>query len=135
MFYKMLLLFICLLLPTIVQADTREIYPFQTQAQQAQFQRLTEQLRCLVCQNQSLADSHAPLASDLRRKIATLVHQQLSDQAITTFLVQRYGDFVLYQPPLNTQTYLLWFAPILFVIGGLSLLSFFIIRQRRSRGN
>lgn len=79
---------------------------------------LAGELRCLVCQNQSLADSHAPLALDLRDQI----HQQLArgrnEEQVVDFMVQRYGDFVLYEPPLNASTALLWFGPLLLLAGG-----------------
>jgi cytochrome c-type biogenesis protein CcmH len=79
---------------------------------------LAGELRCLVCQNQSLADSHAPLALDLRQQI----HQQLalgqSEKQVVDFMVQRYGDFVLYEPPLNASTALLWFGPLLLLAAG-----------------
>ncbi len=78
---------------------------------------LAGELRCLVCQNQSLADSHAPLALDLRDQI----HQQLArgrnEEQVVDFMVQRYGDFVLYEPPLNASTALLWFGPLLLLAG------------------
>ncbi|MDO5088087.1 MAG: cytochrome c-type biogenesis protein CcmH, partial [Comamonadaceae bacterium] len=80
--------------------------------------RLTQDLRCLVCQNESLADSHAPLAMDLKREIRTLMAQGQSDAQIRDFLTQRYGDFVNYQPPLRAGTLLLWAGPLLMLGAG-----------------
>jgi len=86
-------------------------YIFESAPQQQQFQRISEQLRCLVCQNQTLADSNAPLADDLRDEIAAQVMRGESDQQILEFVVARYGDFVLYNPPLKKTTWLLWGGP------------------------
>lgn len=79
---------------------------------------LAGELRCLVCQNQSLADSHAPLALDLRDQIHQQLAQGRSEQQVVDFMVQRYGDFVLYEPPLNASTALLWFGPLLLLAAG-----------------
>lgn len=94
---------------------------------------LTEDLRCLVCQNESLAGSQADLAKDLRREIREQLKQGKSDREIIEFLVQRYGDFVLYRPPLKSMTVLLWFGPlILLLLGGGALLVSVKRRQRLS---
>jgi cytochrome c-type biogenesis protein CcmH len=82
--------------------------------------KLAEDLRCLVCQNESLAGSHAELAEDLRREIRGLMRDGKNDKEVVNYLVARYGDFVLYRPPLKPLTWVLWFGPILFLlIGGL----------------
>jgi cytochrome c-type biogenesis protein CcmH len=73
--------------------------------------KLSEELRCLVCQNQTIADSHADLAVDLKNLIREKLKQGLSDQEVKDFMVERYGDFVLYRPPVKTTTWLLWFGP------------------------
>ena len=117
----------------LAQADTLDFYHFETAQQQHQFEKLTSELRCLVCQNQSLADSQAPLAADLRDKVAILVQQHASDNKIKQYLQQRYGDFVLYRPPLQTNTVVLWSAPIgllLIVMLGL-LLKLYTRKQRQ----
>ncbi|OIQ83734.1 cytochrome c-type biogenesis protein CcmH precursor [mine drainage metagenome] len=88
-------------------------------AVEARLKSLSQDLRCLVCQNQTLADSSAPLAEDLRREIRELIIQGKSDQEITDYLVARYGDFVRYRPPLKPQTVLLWAGPALLLLGGL----------------
>ena len=91
---------------------------------------LTEQLRCLVCQNETLADSHADLAEDLRKEIREQMKAGKSDQEIIAFLTQRYGDFVLYKPPVKSTTYLLWFGPFVLLILGTVVLFRFLKRRR-----
>ena len=93
---------------------------------------LSEELRCLVCQNQSIADSNAELAVDLRRQIREQIAQGHSDQQIVDYMVERYGDFVLYRPPLKATTLVLWMGPPLLFVIGLWLLLLYL-RQRRSR--
>lgn len=98
-------------------------------AVEAQVQRLSEELRCLVCQNQTLADSHSELAEDLRQEIRVMATKGMSDQQITDYLVERYGDFVRYRPPLKSTTLLLWFGPFaLLLAGGIGL--FLMLRRR-----
>jgi cytochrome c-type biogenesis protein CcmH len=92
---------------------------------------LAEKLRCLVCQNQSIADSNAELANDLRRQIREQIAAGRSDDQIVAYMVNRYGDFVLYQPPLKATTVLLWAGPALLLFGGLLLL----VRNVRRREN
>ena len=92
---------------------------------------LSEELRCLVCQNQSIADSNAELAVDLRRQIREQIAQGRSDQQIVDYMVERYGDFVLYRPPLKATTLVLWMGPPLLFFLGLWLLLLYL-RQRRS---
>lgn len=88
--------------------------------------RLSAELRCLVCQNQTLADSHAPLAVELRAEIRTQLSGGATDEQVVDFMVQRYGDFVRYRPPLKPSTWLLWFGPLAMLFGGGLLL----LRQR-----
>ncbi len=91
--------------------------------------KLSEELRCLVCQNQSLADSHAELAIDLKNQVRDMLKQGMSDKQITDFLVQRYGDFVLYRPPVKSTTWLLWGGPFVLLIAALAV--FFVKLRRR----
>ena len=91
---------------------------------------LTEQLRCLVCQNETLADSRADLAEDLRKQIREQMKAGKSDTEIVAFLTDRYGDFVLYKPPVKATTYLLWFGPFVFLGGGTIVLYRFVKRRR-----
>jgi cytochrome c-type biogenesis protein CcmH len=103
---------------------------FSDPAQAARYEALLAQLRCLVCQNQSLADSNADLAQDLRQDVYRMMQSGDSDDKIIAFLVARYGDFVLYRPRVKPVTYLLWFGPaILLLIGG-----FVVARFIRRRG-
>jgi cytochrome c-type biogenesis protein CcmH len=89
---------------------------------EARLKAMSQELRCLVCQNQTLADSSAPLAEDLRREIRTQMRDGKTDQEVIDYLVARYGDFVLYRPPVNNETALLWFGPFfLLIIGGFVL--------------
>jgi cytochrome c-type biogenesis protein CcmH len=94
-------------------------------------QGLSEELRCLVCQNQSLADSDAPLAQDLRREVLDLMRQGMNDQEVKDYLVNRYSDFVLYRPRVTSATYLLWFGPIVLVLIALWVLFKAIRRQQQ----
>ncbi len=97
----------------------------------ARLKKLDEELRCLVCQNQSLADSNAPLAQDLRREVRSLADAGKSDAQIKEFLVARYGDFVLYKPPVKATTWLLWFGPFLLLAGGAVV--WWSVSRRRGR--
>jgi len=92
---------------------------------------LAEQLRCVVCQNQTLADSHAELAQDLKRELRAQLASGASDQAVLDFMAQRYGDFVLYRPPLKSQTWGLWFGPLLLLLLGAWILRG-VLRQTRA---
>jgi cytochrome c-type biogenesis protein CcmH len=85
---------------------------------EARLKHLAVELRCLVCQNQTLADSNAPLAEDLRREVREMIAKNMSDKEIIEFLVSRYGDFVLYRPPLKATTTLLWVGPFVLLAGG-----------------
>jgi cytochrome c-type biogenesis protein CcmH len=98
---------------------------------EARLNKLSEELRCLVCQNESLASSRAELADDLRREVRGLLREGNSDQAVKDFLVARYGDFVLYRPEVKPLTWLLWFGPFVLLIGALAGLWWYL-RQRRA---
>ena len=98
------------------------VYPLDTPKKSAQFQGLLKELRCLVCQNQDLADSHAPLANDLRNEVYRLVQEGKTDDEIIRYLTARYGDFILFKPPIKSITLLLWYAPFLFLVSGLIML-------------
>jgi cytochrome c-type biogenesis protein CcmH len=100
-------------------------------AAEARAGRLAAELRCLVCQNQSLADSNAELAVDLRGQIREQIAQGRSDDEIVDYMVQRYGDFVLYRPPVKAATWLLWFGPALLLLVGLGVLGRSLAARRR----
>ena len=105
------------------RSPVQEPMVFQSQQQEERFNQLARELRCLVCQNQNLADSDAQLAHDLRAEVHEMLVAGKSDDEIKTFMVDRYGDFVLYRPPVQENTYLLWLAPL-----GLLLIGAFILR-------
>jgi cytochrome c-type biogenesis protein CcmH len=111
----MLFLFALGLVPAAHAVDA---LPFKDRAEEIRFQELTKQLRCLVCQNQNLADSDADLAKDLRKQVFDMMQSGKSDAEIKQYLVARYNDFVLYDPPLKPGTWLLWFAPFVLVLIG-----------------
>ena len=125
-----LLLLICLL-PSFALAQVQEQeVPSDDPVIEQRLANLSKELRCLQCQNQTLADSPAGLAADLRKEIRAQMKAGKSDQEIVAFLTQRYGDFILYKPRVTYTTYLLWFGPFVLLIGGLFVL-FNYIRQRR----
>ena len=99
---------------------------------QARYERLTRELRCLVCQNQSIADSNAMLAADLRREVRDMMLAGRSDEAIRAFMTERYGDFVLYRPPVAPRTWLLWAAPALLLLAGIGTAGIVVLRRARA---
>ncbi len=126
---KIVITFLLFILASSLQAEDQR-FPFSNPEQVEQFRKLTEELRCLVCQNQSLADSDAELANDLRKKVYELMDEGKTNDEIIEELVARYGEFVLYRPRLNAQTYLLWFAPIILVL--LGIIAVVMMMRRRS---
>jgi len=110
----------------------KEAQPNEDPKIEQRMRALTEQLRCLVCQNETMADSRADLAEDLRRQIREQMKAGKSDQEILAFLTQRYGDFVLYKPPVKATTYLLWFGPFILLIAGTGVLYRYLKHRRDS---
>ena len=108
----------------------KEAQPNEDPKIEQRMKALTEQLRCLVCQNETLADSRADLAEDLRRQIREQMKAGKSDREILAFLTDRYGDFVLYNPPVKRTTYLLWFGPFILLITGTGVLYHYLKRRR-----
>src|SRR5688500_438853 len=104
--------------------------PIEDPAIEQRMKHLTKELRCLVCQNETLADSQAPLAEDLRREIREQIKAGKTDQEILAYATQRYGDFVLYNPPVKATTYLLWFGPFVLLVGGTAFLYRYVKRRR-----
>jgi cytochrome c-type biogenesis protein CcmH len=124
------LVLIMLLVPGIAWAG--EARPLaEDPVAEARLKHLAVELRCLVCQNQTLADSNAPLAEDLRREVREMIAKNMSDQEIIDFLVSRYGDFVLYRPPMKATTTLLWVGPFVLLLGG--AVALVTTLRRRSR--
>lgn len=109
-----------------------EVHQFKSQQQEQRYKTLINELRCLVCQNQNLADSNAELAQDLRKKVYNMVMEDKSDKQIHEYMVDRYGDFVLYRPPFKTRTYLLWTGPFLILAIGLILLIAYIHKRNKN---
>lgn len=103
---------------------------FTDAEREARYQKLTVELRCLVCQNQNLADSDAPLAQDLRREIYNMMQAGRTDDEIKQFLIDRYGDFVLYKPPVKGNTLVLWLMPAVLLLGG-ALVVLIAVRKRK----
>jgi cytochrome c-type biogenesis protein CcmH len=95
---------------------------------------IAEDMRCLVCQNESLAGSRADLAKDLRRELRELIRQGKSDEEIKTYMVSRYGDFVLYRPPVKPTTWLLWGGPFLLMFAGVAMLLVYLRRRKAKTG-
>lgn len=109
-----------------------EVHTFDDPQQEQQYKKLIHELRCLVCQNQNLADSNAELAQDLRQEIYEMIQAGASNQEIIDFMVNRYGDFVLYRPPFKKSTAFLWIGPFLILLGGLLTLLLFIRKHRQA---
>ncbi|GAA3538486.1 cytochrome c-type biogenesis protein [Zobellella aerophila] len=129
----MLLFRLLLLLPLLWLAQPAraaiDVYEFESPQQEAQFRELTRELRCPKCQNQDIADSNAELARDLREKTYQMVIEGRSKQEIKDYMVARYGNFILYRPPLMASTLILWLGPVLVILFGLALV---ILRTRKA---
>lgn len=111
-----------------------DTYEFASEAERARYRQLTEELRCPKCQNQNIADSDAPIAMDLRAEIYRMLEAGDSNAQIIDYLVARYGDFVLYKPPVSGRTLLLWYGPAGLLVGGFIVLAVIVRRRRRSDG-
>jgi cytochrome c-type biogenesis protein CcmH len=124
----LLFIFLLMMSSSSYAVDTRQL---SDPKQQESYETLTKELRCLVCQNQTIADSNADLAADLRRQVSEMLQQGKSEQEIIRFMTDRYGDFVLYKPPFEGKTSLLWIAPVVFLLMGL-ITVFFVIRRKKA---
>jgi cytochrome c-type biogenesis protein CcmH len=134
MFFSRLLplLLLCLLASSAL-AQVQEVdRPSDDPAVEKRLAKLSHELRCLQCRNQTLADSPAGLAVDLRNEIRDQIKAGKSDEEIKAFLTQRYGDFILYKPRVSAMNYLLWFGPFVVLLGGLALLFYYIRRRHDS---
>ena len=127
---KRIALLISLIICFATVALAKEAKPAEDPQIEQRMRALTEQLRCLVCQNETLADSRADLAEGLRQEIREQMKAGKSDQEIVAFLTQRYGDFVLYKPPVKSTTYLLWFGPFVLLFAGTGVLYRYLKRRR-----
>ena len=108
-----------------------DTYEFRDEVERERFRSLTAELRCPKCQNQNIADSDAPIATDLRREIYRMLDDGRSDKEIVDFLVMRYGDFVMYRPPLDSRTWLLWYGPFGLLGLGAIALGVLVLRRRK----
>lgn len=122
-------LFACLLL-ALAAAGAAAAATAPDPALEKRAMALSEELRCLVCQNQTIADSNAELAVDLRNQVREKLGQGMSDAQVVDYMVERYGDFVLYRPPVKSTTWLLWFGPLLLLVGGVVALALKLARPR-----
>ena len=108
-----------------------DTYEFRDEAERERYRTLTEELRCPKCQNQNIADSNAPIAMDLRQEIFRMLEEGRSNDQIVDYLVDRYGDFVRYKPPVNAKTLLLWYGPAGLLVLGFGVLTVILVRRRR----
>ncbi|WP_082353868.1 cytochrome c-type biogenesis protein [Marinagarivorans algicola] len=108
-----------------------DTYEFDDLDDRARYNQFIEELRCPKCKNQNLVGSNAPIAKDLRRELHRLILEGETDDGIITFMVDRYGDFVLYRPPLQKNTYILWYGPIAMLLGALLVLGLIIFKRSR----
>ncbi len=127
-------LLLSLLLFSLAAVARVEVHTFDSPEQEADYRQLINELRCLVCQNQNLADSNAELAQDLRRQTYEMIKGGADMDEVVDYMVQRYGDFVLYRPPLNLSTLLLWVGPFLILGSGVLVLVLTIRRRKREAG-
>lgn len=125
-----MILLVALMISFSTLADNIDTYKFSSVDQEQQYRRLTESLRCPKCQNNSIADSNAMIAGDMRRKVYELLQSGQTPEQIRAYMVARYGNFVSYTPPVGASTLILWAGPVLFVlIGGMVI----ILRSRKDR--
>ncbi len=126
-----LFILVSLLLTVLASADEgSDTLEFKNDDQRSQYQRLTEELRCPKCQNQNIADSNAPIAKDLRNEVHRLILEGGNEDQIVNFMVERYGNFVVYKPKFDTSTYLLWLGPAVIALLGLMIV---ILSARKKR--
>lgn len=128
---KFLLLFwIVLMVPCQVMAAI-DVYEFPTEGERKRYQKFLEELRCPKCKNNNLAGTNSEIADDLRRELHKMVLEGKSDEEIIDFMVSRYGDFVLYRPPVQGNTIALWAGPVIFLLIGLSAIAWVVLRRRK----
>jgi cytochrome c-type biogenesis protein CcmH len=123
-----------LVLSISVYGKVQDLYPFDNAEDTRRFNELTQEMRCLVCQNESLKASHAPLAADMRRVIYDKIKAGENNQAIIDYMKGRYGDFIQLSPPFKKKTYLLWLGPFVMLVTGLIMITMIIKHRSRING-
>jgi len=108
-----------------------DVIEFDNDKQREQYQKLSEELRCPKCPNQNLVGTDSSIAYDLRREVARLLKEGSTEAEIKTYMVNRYGDFVLYEPPVNRKTYILWWSPLFMLLAGLSIFGFVVFKRSK----
>ena len=126
----LLMMLLCLSAPPASADEAQPLY--EDPALEKRVMALAEDLRCLVCQNETLAGSHAPLAVDLRQQIREQMKAGKSNEEIIAFMTERYGDFVLFRPPVKATTYLLWFGPFLLLLAGIIVQLLYLKKRRKA---
>lgn len=126
-----IVLLLCISLPALAAID---VYQFDSPQQEQRFRVLTEELRCPKCQNQSIADSDAGIAQDMRAKVQSMILEGNSDAQIVDYFVSRYGDFISYRPPVTATTSVLWLVPLLLLVGG-GVLIVWLLRRASARAD
>ena len=128
--WQRILVGLVLCLTSTMSGAATDYYQFDTTSEQQRFAVMTAQMRCLVCQNETLAESNAALAHDLRQQIYHQITEGKTDLEIIDYLTSRYGNYILYKPPLNCTTWILWFAPLTMLLVGVGYLGFYIRKNR-----
>ena len=113
------------------QADVKEVYDFETRAEERRYQELISELRCPKCQNENIADSNAPISGDMRDQVYRLMQNGATNDEIVNALVSRFGEFIKYKPPVDKRTIVLWAFPAIAVIGGFLVVAGIVLRGRR----
>ncbi|EAR60543.1 cytochrome c-type biogenesis protein [Neptuniibacter caesariensis] len=125
------LIALCLLFVPVLSWAAIDTYEFKDEATRERFKQLTFELRCPKCQNQNLQDSNSPIAADLRNEVYKMLTDGSDNDEIVDFMVARYGDFVLYKPPVNKMTYVLWYGP--FVLVAVGIVVMLVISRKRKK--
>ncbi|WP_375176995.1 cytochrome c-type biogenesis protein [Marinobacter mobilis] len=125
------LLLLSVMMVSLSAAAITDVYPFDSDADEARFRTLVAELRCPKCQNQNIFDSNAPIAKDMRDEVYRMLLDGASDQEVKDALVNRFGEFVLYKPEFNQRTALLWVTPLIAILGGILIVIGVVVRSRQ----
>lgn len=132
MWHRLFAFLVLVAVSPLSAADARDVYGFDTQAQEQRFQTLISELRCPKCQNQNIADSNAPISKDMREEVYRMMSDGATNEEIVGALVDRFGEFVRYKPEVDSRTILLWATPAIVVLGGLMVVAGIVMRSRRT---